>query len=239
MEFDVGVRSHTVAIGEVWVRSDKNPDWNRVENSPLRCTDSVAEQAMTAAIDQARADGDSLGGVFELVAGGLPAGLGSHVHWDRRLDGRVAQAIMSINAVKGVEVGAGFVGAGLKGSRYHDIIEPVRSDEERRWARRSNNAGGLEGGMTNGQPLVVRAALKPIPTLAMPLPSADLHSGELSSAHVERSDVCVVPAAGVVGEAMLAWVLAEAWLEKFGGDHLEETGRNYQAYVSTMRPRRR
>jgi chorismate synthase len=170
----------------------------------------------------------------------VPVGLGSHVQWDRRLDGRIAQAMLSINAVKGVEIGPAFENAGLPGSQVHDVFVPWGETESAgdqpspggRWDRRSNRAGGMEGGMTNGQPLVVRCALKPISTLNKPLPSVDLLTGETVQAHYERSDICVVPAAGVIGEAMLAVVLAEAVLEKFGGDHLDETVRNLRSYES-------
>ncbi len=226
-EFGIELHSHTVCIGGHWAREVSPIDWAEVENSPVRCADSQAEQAMLQAIDEVRDAGDTVGGVFEVIASGVPIGLGSHVHWDRRLDGRIAQALMSINAVKGVQIGAGFALADLRGSQAHDIIESV-------WQRASNRAGGLEGGITNGQPIVVRAVLKPIPTLAKPLPSIDLNTGEKAEAHFERSDVCRVPAAGVVGEAMLALVLSEAILEKFGGDHIQETSRNYRSYVDSI-----
>ena len=208
-------------------------DWGRVEASPVRCADEDAEHAMVAAIDSAKENGDSLGGTFEVVATGVPIGLGSHVHWERRLDGLIAQALMSIQAVKGVEIGAGFALAEMKGSEAHDLIR-VRG-KRRAFSRASNRAGGIEGGMSNGQPIVVRAAVKPIPTLAKPLPSADLKTRENVLAHVERADVCVVPAAGVIGEAMLALVLAQAFLEKFGGDHLSETRRNYESYLKSLK----
>jgi chorismate synthase len=186
---------------------------------------------MLSAIDEAKKAGDSLGGVFEVVASGVPVGLGSHVHWDRRLDGRIAQAVMSINAVKGVEMGVGFNVAYLAGSQVHDIIE---FSARRGWKHATNRAGGIEGGMSNGEPIVVRAAVKPIPTMTKPLPSADLRTGQKVEAHIERSDVCIVPAAGVIGEAMLAIVLAEAVLEKFGGDHISETLRNYRGYLKSV-----
>jgi chorismate synthase len=182
---------------------------------------------MLAAIDEAKAAGDTVGGIFEVIADGVPIGLGSHVQWDRRLDGRLAQAVMSINAVKGVEVGSGFALAALRGSQAHDIIEPG-------WRHATNRAGGIEGGITSGEPIVIRAVLKPIPTLGKPLPSVDLRSGGKVEAHFERSDICRVPSAGVIGEAMLALILAEAFLEKFGGDHIEETGRNFRAYLNSI-----
>jgi chorismate synthase len=236
-EFGIAVHSQTLAIGEVTARGQDEPDWALVERSPVRCADRQASERMVRAIDVAREAGDSLGGTFEIWATGVPIGLGSHVHWDRRLDGRLAQAVMSIHAVKGVEIGGGFALARLPGSEAHDVILPADQWGERPWRRATNRAGGLEGGITNGEPVIVRAALKPISTLAKPLPSADLASGEAVEAHYERSDVCVVPAAGVIGEAMVAIVLAEAMLEKFGGDHTEETKRNHQAYLKTIGPR--
>ncbi|MBI4302522.1 MAG: chorismate synthase [Chloroflexi bacterium] len=235
-ELGIEIHSHTVAIGGYKIKEGTPTDWERVESSQLRCADAEAEKEMMTAIDEARAAGNSLGGVFEVVATGVPIGLGSHVHWDRKLSGRIAQALMSINAVKGVEIGGGFALASLSGSQVHDVIEPLR-EGERSWHHRTNRAGGIEGGMSNGEPIVVRAAVKPIPTLAQPLPSVDLKTGDRVEAHYERSDVCVVPAAGVVGEAMLAIVLADAVLEKFGGDHLRETLRNYRGYQDTIGPR--
>jgi chorismate synthase len=236
-EFGIRVHSHTVAIGGVQARLEGEPDWDAVEASPVRCADSKAGPAMVAAIDRARRAGDSLGGVVEVRASGVPIGLGSHVHWDRRLDGRLAQALMSIHAVKGVEIGGGFALARLRGSRAHDVILPADQWAGRPWRRATNRAGGTEGGMTNGEDIVARAALKPIATIRRALPSADLRTGEAVRAHYERADVCVVPAAGVIAEAMLAIVLAEAALEKFGGDSLAETLRNYEAYERTIGPR--
>jgi chorismate synthase len=233
--FAIRISSHTVEIGGCRSEPVDQVDWRRVEGSPVRCADARAEKDMMGAIGRAAEAGESLGGVFEVVASGVPIGLGSHVHWDRRLDGRMAQALMSINAVKGVEIGAGFGGADLTGSRFHDVIEIDSTG----WRHKTNNAGGVEGGMSNGEMIIVRAAVKPIPTLATPLPSADLVTGETVQAHVERSDVCVVPAAGVIGEAMLAIVLADAVLEKFGGDHVKETLRNYRSYLRTASLRRR
>jgi len=238
-EFGLEVHSQVVAIGGQWAKPTSEPvDWAKVESSPVRCADPEAERLMIAAIDAAREAGDSVGGVFEVVATGVPIGLGSHVHWDRKLDGRIAQAFMSINAVKGVEVGVGFAQADMRGSQVHDVIEPQTPEAERPWQHATNRAGGIEGGMSNGEPIMVRAVVKPIPTLANPLPSVDLRTGELVQAHFERSDVCVVPAAGVVGEAALAIVLADAFLEKFGGDHIAETQRNYQGYLKTIGVRR-
>jgi chorismate synthase len=191
------------------------------EESPLRCPDPAAEERMIARIDEARSNGDTVGGVFEVVVHGLPIGLGSYVHWDRRLDAALAAAVMSINIVKGVEFGLGFEQTRRFGSAVHDVIEGRAPDG--RWVHRSNNAGGLTGGVTNGEPLVVRGAVKPISTLARPLPSADLISGEpVEKAHYERSDISVVPAAGVVGEAMVMLTLAQFVLEKFGGDTIDD-----------------
>jgi chorismate synthase len=170
-------------------------------------------------------------------ATGVPIGLGSHVQWDRKLDGQLAQAVMSIHAAKGVEIGAGFTVAEGPGSEAHDVILPPDRWDGRPWRRETNRAGGLEGGMTNGEPVIVRGALKPISTLSRPLPSVDLHTAEPIQAHYERSDVCTVPAAGVIGEAMVAIVLARAVLEKFGGDSLLETKRNFEAYQQTIGPR--
>jgi len=237
-EFDVAIHSHTVAIGGVEAAVEGEPDWRAVDESPLRCADPQATERMAAAIDAAGKDGDSLGGVTEVWATGVPIGLGSHVHWDRRLDGLLAQAVMSIPSVKGVEIGGGFALARVRGSQAHDVILPVQEWGDRPWPRASNRAGGTEGGMTNGEPLLVRAALKPIATLVKPLPSADLATGEQVEAHYERADVCVVPAAGVIAEAVVAIVLVAAMLEKFGGDHMDETLRNYRAYLSTIGPRR-
>ncbi len=236
-EFGVSIHSHTIAIGSEEAQVDGEPDWEAVEASPVRCADPQAGARMVAAIDAARDSGDSLGGVVEVRATGVPIGLGSHIQWDRKIDGRLAQALMSIHAVKGVEIGGGFGLARLPGSQAQDVILPADQWGDRPWPRASNHAGGTEGGMTNGEPVVARAALKPISTLPRPLPSVDLRTGEKTQAHYERADVCVIPAAGVIAEAMLAIVLAEAALEKFGGDHVDETLRNYRAYQKTIGPR--
>jgi chorismate synthase len=240
-ELGVSIYSYTVAIGNVGHEPSASLceagsiDWQQVEASPVRCAHAEQEKAMMAAIDKAKADGDTLGGIFEVIATGVPIGLGSHVSWDRRLDGRIAQAIMSINAVKGVEIGAGFALARLKGSQAHDVIEPNPRSKAKGlpWRHVTNRAGGTEGGISNGEDIIVRAAIKPIATLASPLPSIDLRSGEKVKAHYERSDICVVPAAGVIAEAMLATVLADACLDKFGGDNLKETLANYRNYLSS------
>jgi len=237
-EFGVVVHSYTMAIGGHLLEDYGVIDWQQVEASPVRCPSVDMSREMMAAIDEARDDGDTLGGVFGLVASGVPVGLGSHVSWDRRLDGWIAQAIMSINAVKGVAFGSGFALAKLKGSQAHDVIEPgstpVIEGESLHWRHTTNRAGGIEGGISNGEDIIVRAAVKPIATLAKPMASIDLSSGEVASAHYERSDVCIVPAAGVIGEAMLAMVLADACLEKFGGDNLKETLMNYHNYISSL-----
>jgi len=258
-ELGIAIHSHTVAIGECHykLRPASSINWQRVEASPVHCADAKLGKQMTAAIDKAKAEGDTLGGIFEVIASGVPIGLGSYVQWDRRLDGKIARAIMSINAVKGVEIGDGFALSGLKGSQAQDILEPgppCHSDPERSegeesqnaqdklreeaakqslpWYRPTNHAGGIEGGISNGEDIVVSAAVKPIATLAKPLDSIDLRTGKKAAAHYERSDFCVVPAAGVIAEAMLATVLADACLEKFGGDSLKETLPNYRGYLS-------
>ena len=236
-EFGIRLHSHVVAIGGHWARVEGPIDWDRVEESPVRCADPEASQRMIAAIDDAKEAGDTVGGVVEVVATGVPMGLGSHVHWDRKIDGRIAQALMSINAVKAASIGAGWESVDLRGSQVHDVIEPV-SDPSHPWQRRTNRSGGTEGGMTNGMPLVARFAVKPISTLVNPLPSVDLDTGELVQAHYERSDVCQVPPAGVIGEAVVALVLSDAFMEKFGGDHVEETRRNCNGYLKTVGPRK-
>jgi chorismate synthase len=238
-EFGIAVHSHTTSIGKHQAKQPMSIDWKRVEKSPVHCADATAEKAMMMAIDEAKAEGDTLGGVFEIIATGVPVGLGSHVQWDRRLDGQIAQAIMSINAVKGIEIGAGFSIADVKGSQAQDIIEPSPERTASRWNQTTNRAGGVEGGISNGQHIVVRAVVKPIATLGKPLPSIDLRTGKKADAHYERSDICVVPAAGVIGEAMLAIVLTGTMLEKFGGDHLKETAANYKNYISSVYSRKR
>lgn len=229
--------SHVVQIGGAALAPDVEIDWRAVEESPVRCTDVEVAQAMIGAINEAKRDGDTLGGTLEARVSGMPFGLGSHVQWDRKLSGRIGQAILSMNAFKGVEIGDGFSGASLTGRGYHDVVLPQDAWSGRPWRRQTNHAGGIEGGISNGEDLVVRVAVKPIATLAHPLPSADLSTGERVDAHYERSDVCVVPAAGVIVEAMLALVLADAMLEKFGGDSLSETRRNMDSFLATAVPR--
>lgn len=218
----IEVRSHVRRIGPAALADDDQPSFAElatVEDSPVRCVRTEVAQAMVAEIDRAKRAGDSVGGVFEVLAHGLPPGLGSFAQWDRRLDGRLAQAVMSIQAVKAVSIGAGFAAGEWPGSRFHDEIV---YDDARGLVRPSNHAGGLEGGITNGEDVCVLGVIKAIPTLLMPLRSIDLRTKEPRSASVERSDTCVVPAAGVVGEAMVALVLADALLEKFAGDSLQE-----------------
>jgi chorismate synthase len=229
-ELGVEVWSFTAEVGGVALDpANATRSREEADASPLRCPDPEAEALMIARIDEARSAGDTVGGVFEVVAHGLPIGLGSYVQWDRRLDAALAAAITSINIVKGVEFGLGFEQTRRFGSAVHDIIEG--RGEGGRWIHRTNNAGGLTGGVTNGEPLVIRGAVKPISTLARPLPSADLITGEpVEKAHYERSDICVVPAAGVVGEAMVMAVLATAMLDKFGGDTVVDTRDNLERY---------
>ncbi|MBM3470506.1 MAG: chorismate synthase [Armatimonadetes bacterium] len=234
-EFGVRLFSHVTEIGGEAIR-EQPAHWEEVpalaESSAVRCADPEAEVRMKVAIDAARARGDTLGGVFEVVALGLPPGLGSHAHWDRRIDARIAAAVMSIPAVKGVEFGLGFGAARTPGSSAHDEI---LHDPERGFYRPTNRAGGVEGGMTNGEPLVVRAAMKPLSTLRAPMRSVDLRTKETVEAAVVRSDVCAVPAAGVVGEAMVSSVLADAFLEKFGGDAVAHIRQAYDRYREEVR----
>ena len=233
-ELSIEIHSNTLSIAGHGVKNPMPEEWGVVEESVVRCHEPDVEQRMIGAIDAAKESGDTVGGVFQVVASGAPIGLGSHVHWDRKLDANLAQAMMSINAVKGVEIGLGFEQAQMVGSLVHDVIEPFDGSRERRWKRVSNRAGGIEGGMSNGEDIVVRVAIKPISTLAKPLPSVDLVTGEKIQAHYERSDVCQAPPGGIVGEAMMAIVLADAVMDKFGGDHVEETVRNCKAYLKTV-----
>jgi chorismate synthase len=229
-ELGVDVWSYTAEVGGVAldpVRATRPRA--EAESSPLRCPDPDGEAAMIARIDEARERGDTIGGVFEVVVHGLPPGFGSYVHWDRRLDAALAAAVVSINIVKGVEFGLGFEQTRRFGSEVHDVIE--RREDGGTWVHRTNNAGGLTGGVSNGQPIVVRGAVKPISTLARPLPSADLVTGEpVEKAHYERSDISVVPAAGVVAEAMVALTLASFAAEKLGGDTMTDTLAAMTAY---------
>lgn len=243
-EFGITIGSHVVELGDVVARIPEEipEDLNAaVDSSPLRTLDPEAEARMIEAIDAARKAGDTLGGIFEVVARGLPVGLGSHVSWDRKLDGRLAQALLSIQAMKGVEIGHGFEMARRPGSAVHDEIEkerPTDSSSPRAltggYRRLGNQAGGLEGGITTGEPLVLRVAMKPLSSLMKPLRSVDLRTGERADAIRERSDVVALAAAGVVGEAMVAIVLADAFLEKFGGDSMTEIRRNYDGYLDQI-----
>ena len=236
-EFKIAVLSHVIGVGPV--RLERPAAWEEIAELSRRdevllgCVDAETEKRMKEAVDHAYRTGDTIGGIFEVVAHGLPPGLGSHITWDTRLDGRLAQAIVSIQAVKGVEIGFAEEGAKSYGSAVQDTIS--YNKEQSRFGRGSNRAGGLEGGITNGQDIVVRGFLKPISTLRRPLESVDLPTREPALAAYERSDVAVVPAAGVIGEAMVASTLASAFLEKFGGDSLGETRRNFEGYLAQVK----
>ncbi len=226
-EFSIIGFSHVTQIGKV--KAEVLPQSytllkESAEHSELRCADDVATDIMKEAIDIAKNNGDTLGGKFEVIFGNLPIGLGSHVHWDRKLDGRIAQAIMSIPAVKAVEVGAGVEAAELLGSKMHDEVFIA----DNKIYRKTNNAGGIEGGMTNGEPIVIKAVMKPIPTMRTPLKTVDLYTKEQTEAHFERSDTCAVPACAVVAEARVAWILVDEFLKKYGGDSLSEIRKNYE-----------
>ena len=245
LEDAVGARvvSHVVELGTVRAPAGVVPgpdDVERLDADPLRCADPATSEAMVAEVDAAHKDGDTLGGVVEVVVHGLPPGLGSYTHWDRRLDSRLAAALMGIQAIKGVEVGDGFELARTRGSAAHDEILPADAggdDDVLRVRRASGRSGGTEGGMTTGEVLRVRAAMKPIATVPRALRTVDVASGEATTAHHQRSDVCAVPAAGVVAEAMVALVVAEAVTEKFGGDSVAEVRRNVEGYLDTLRYR--
>ena len=236
-QFGIEILSHTIAVGNVHLERaaawEELLELSRKDEVLLACVDAEAEQRMKAVVDEAYRTGDTAGGIFEVVAHNVPPGLGAHITWDSRLDGRLAQAIVSLQAVKGVEIGLAEEGAQSFGSKVQDTIGYSR--DQRRFTRGANRAGGLEGGMTNGQDVLVRGFLKPISTLRRPLESVDLTTREPALAAYERSDVCVVPAAGVIGEAMVAIVLAQAFLEKFGGDSLGETKRNFDGYIEQVR----
>ncbi|RNL86428.1 chorismate synthase [Halostreptopolyspora alba] len=229
----VEILSHLVSMGGIDVPDDTLPgpeDLDRVDADPVRCFDPDTSARMVAEVDDTKKAGDTLGGVVEVLAYGLPPGMGSHVHWDRRLDSRLAGALMGIQAIKGVELGDGFRTAARRGSAAHDEIDPGDGGV----SRRTNRAGGVEGGMTTGEPLRVRAAMKPIATVPRALDTVDVSSGESAQAHHQRSDVTAVPAAGVVAESMVALVLAETALEKFGGDSVTETSRNLRGYLDGL-----
>ncbi|MFE5317179.1 chorismate synthase [Paenibacillus sp. NPDC056579] len=233
--FGIKVASQVIRIGEIEVQRQELPieDLIRItEESPLRVVDKDAEAKMIAAIDAAKEDGDTLGGIVECVIEGVPVGLGSHVQWDRKLDGRIAQAVLSIQAFKGCEIGIGFEAAKLRGSKVHDEI---MYEEGRGFYRASNRAGGFEGGMTTGEPIVVRGVMKPISTLYKALQSVDIDTKESFTAQVERSDTCAVAAAGVIMENIVAWEVASAFLDKFGGDSLEEIRNNYNSFLEQVK----
>jgi chorismate synthase len=234
-ELAIDVLSGVIRIGQAVVAElplDLEVYREKVRLSPVAAPDEQASQQMMAQIDQAKQAGNSLGGVIEVIIQGVPAGLGSHVHWDRRLDSKLAAALMSIPAIKAVEFGLGFQAAAMLGSEVHDQIF---FDHEKGFYHQTNNAGGIEGGISNGEPIRLRLAMKPIPTLYQPLQTVDLDTKIPGKASVERSDTCAVPAAAVVAEAMACWIIAEALLEKFGGDHVQETQRNYQNYLQQTR----
>src|SRR6266436_1738426 len=240
-QFGVEIHSHVLSIGPIGDRDASSSaignaftaaDWEQVEQSPVRCGSHELEVEMINYIQHCKSQGETCGGIFEVVATGVPVGLGSYSQWDRRLNARLALALMSIPSVKGVEMGAGFDASALQGSQVHDVVQ---WSDAGGWQHLTNNAGGVEGGISNGAPVVARVAVKPISTLAHPLPTVDVRTREnVDQGRYERSDVCVVPAAGVVGEAMLAIVLAEACLEKFGGDSMAETLANFRAYLSGL-----
>lgn len=250
-QFGIEIRSHVIQIGSVqapnWAQlissgqldpTDAiavNGYFTQVEESVVRCGDSQLETEMIQLIDAWREAGDSVGGVVELIVTGLPVGLGSYIQWDEKLDGKLAQSLISIQGMKGVEFGLGFAGAGLPGSQVHDQIYYRSEMRSGQFYRSTNRAGGLEGGMTNGEPLVIRVGMKPIPTLMNPLHSVDIESKEEIFASKERSDVCAVPAASIVTEAVVAITIAQALATKFGGDSLEEIHRNYEAYLDYVR----
>lgn len=235
-EFGIKVVGHVTCIGGVEISSER-PDWSEIgpkaEDNPVRCMDPVVSQKMMEKIDEAKKKGDTVGGIFEVAVTGLPPGLGSHVQWDRKLDGRLARAVLSIQAIKGVEFGLGFEEGRRFGSEAHDEI--FYDDQNKRFYRKTNRAGGVEGGMTTGEPLLVRAVMKPISTLYTPLHSVNIDSKKDVEASVERSDSCAVPAACVIAENVVAFETACAFLEKFGGDSLKEIRRNYDGYLEQVK----
>jgi len=234
-EFEIDITSHVINIGGVTANT-KKLSFGEIKalsvKSPVMCADETASKSMMAKIDKAIEEKDSLGGIFEVLIIGVPVGLGSYVHWDRKLDADLAKAVMSIQAVKSVEIGMGLGVASKSGSQVHDEIF---YDQERGFYRKTNNAGGLEGGMSNGEPIILRAAMKPIATLGKPLKSVDINTKQKSEAAIERADVCAVPAAGVVAENACAVEMAGALLDKFGGDSLNEIKRNYHAYLEELK----
>ena len=241
--FSIRITSHVIDIGGERLQEGERPAFDilsqKAESSPVRAIDAGLEKRMMARVDEAIQNKDTVGGVFEVVATGIPVGLGSYVHWDRKLDGLLAAAVMSIHSVKGVEIGAGFRQAGMFGSQVHDQIyyDSKKSAERKRtkyFFRHTNNAGGLEGGVTNGEDIVIRGCCKPLSTLMQPLKTVDIRSKEPKEAIVERSDVCVVPTYGIVAESMVALVLSSAFMEKFGGDNMGEIEKHYQMYLESI-----
>jgi len=235
LKMNIKIISHVVRIGSVSVAGQVVPkpdDIDKIDKSEVRCLDAEASNKMKVALEKAKKEGDSLGGIFEVIGYGIPPGLGSHIAWDKRMDGRLARALMSIPAIKGVEVGAGFSACAKYGSKVHDEIF---YESSKGFIRKTNRAGGLEGGITNGEPLVLRAGMKPIPTLAKPLHTVDIITKKPAEALKERADVCAVPAAAVVGEAMIAIEIASAVTEKYGGDSLDELLLNYHNYLKSIR----
>jgi chorismate synthase len=235
-EIGIHIKSRVVSIG--WEKTSVTDvdqiNWEHVENSVVRSTNSIEEQLFTNVIDQAKKERTTIGGVFQVIGFGIPLGLGNYIQWDNKLDGKIAQSMMSINAVKGVEIGNGFSNTEKYGNLVQDIIEPNPKDE-RKFSQKTNHAGGLEGGMSNGNNIVVNVAVKPIATMTRPLPSVDIISGDIVEAAYNRSDICQVARACPIGEAMLAISLAEVVLEKFGGDSIQEIKRNYKAYISSFK----
>lgn len=235
-EFNIEIVSHVTVIGGICINRTRlklDDIRKKAELSLLRCADKDAEKKMIKRIDSAKKNGDSLGGIFEVIVTNPPLGLGSHTQWDRKINARLSNAIMSIQAIKGVEIGLGFDAARQLGSDVHDEI--FYDKKSKRFYRKTNNAGGIEGGMTNGEEIIIRAAMKPIPTLMKPLSSVDIFTKKQFKASIERSDVCAVPAAAVVGEAVAAFEIANAMIEKFGGDSLSEMKRNYNGYMKYVR----
>ncbi|PYZ94512.1 chorismate synthase [Salipaludibacillus keqinensis] len=235
-QFNIELCGHVLEIGDVVSEQEPFDSIKALkevtESSEVRCADKAASEKMKQAIDHAKENGDSIGGIVEVIVENVPIGLGSFVHYDRKLDGKIAQSVLSINAFKGVEIGLGFEAARMKGSQVHDEIA---HNEERGFYRQSNRLGGFEGGMTNGMPVVVHGAMKPIPTLYKPLQSVDIDSKEPFTASIERSDSCAVPAAAVVCEAAVAWEIADAFLDKFGSDTMEDIKKHYEAYLEEAR----
>ncbi|MAR37072.1 MAG: chorismate synthase [Chloroflexi bacterium] len=235
-EIGIDIKSRVISIGweKTSVTNVDQINWEHVENSIVRSTNTKEEQLFTNVIDQAKKERTTIGGVFQVIGFGIPLGLGDYIQWDNKLDGKIAQSMMSINAVKGVEIGNGFNNTEKYGNSVQDIIEP-NSKDERKFSQKTNHAGGLEGGMSNGNNIIVNVAVKPIATMTKPLPSVDIISGEIVEAAYNRSDICQVARACPIGEAMLAITLTEVVLEKFGGDSIQEIKRNYKAYISSFK----